>query len=84
MDIPAILNAKFPESNWTLDGDDYEGLIWLSDSKKPTKEILEKLWPEIELVLKKDTQKKLDTRESAIAKLTKLGLTQAEIEALKS
>jgi hypothetical protein len=84
MDIPAILNAKFPESNWTLDGDDYEGLIWLSDSKKPTKEILEKLWTEIELVLKKDLQKKLDIRESAIDKLTKLGLTEAEIEALKS
>jgi hypothetical protein len=84
MDIPAILNAKFPESNWTLDGDDYEGLIWSSDSKKPTKEILEKLWPEIKLLLEKDLQKKSDTKESAIAKLTKLGLTSAEIEALKS
>ena len=33
---------------------------------------------------KQKSQEVIDNRDSAIAKLTKLGLTQAEIEALKS
>jgi len=84
MDIAAILTFKFPESSWTLDGDDYEGLVWLSGDSKPTKEMLVSLWPEVELKMTKDLQTKIDTMESAISKLTKLGLTLAEIEALKS
>jgi hypothetical protein len=48
MDIPAILSAKYVGAEWTLNGDDYEGLTWLSDSPKPTKAQLEALWPTVQ------------------------------------
>ena len=48
MDIAAILTDKYPGAQWSLDGDDYEGLEWLDDSPKPTKKALETAWPEVQ------------------------------------
>jgi hypothetical protein len=48
MDIPLILTSKFVGAEWVLDGDDYAGLTWLSDSAKPTEAQLEALWPEVQ------------------------------------
>lgn len=48
MDIVTILLRRFEGSHWTLDGDDYAGLTWLSDTPKPTKKTLESLWPEVQ------------------------------------
>jgi hypothetical protein len=48
MDIAAILSAKYPGSEWTLYGDEYAGLTWLSDSEKPSEAQLLALWPEVE------------------------------------
>ena len=48
MDITAILSDKYPNTQWVLDGDDYEGLEWLDDSPKPTKKALEQAWPEVQ------------------------------------
>jgi hypothetical protein len=48
MDIALILSDKYPNTVWTLDGDDYEGLEWLDDSPKPTKKALENAWPEVQ------------------------------------
>ena len=48
MDIPTILSAKYAGTEWTLNGDDYAGLTWLSEGEPPTEAELEKLWPEVE------------------------------------
>ena len=48
MDITQILSDKYPDTVWTLDGDEYEGLTWLDDSPKPTKKALEALWPTVQ------------------------------------
>jgi hypothetical protein len=48
MDIANILEDKFPGAQWTLNGEDYEGLTWLDDSPKPTKKALEDAWPTVE------------------------------------
>ena len=48
MDISLILTSRFKGAEWTLNGDAYEGLTWLSDSPKPTEKQLEALWPEVE------------------------------------
>jgi len=48
MDIPTILTSKYAGAEWTLDGDDYSGLTWLSDTPKPTKKALESLWPQVQ------------------------------------
>jgi len=48
MDIATILSSKYSGSLWTLDGDDYTGLTWLSSTPKPTKKALEALWAEVQ------------------------------------
>lgn len=48
MDIAAILSAEYVGAEWILDGDDYAGLTWLSDSPKPTEQELEALWPHVQ------------------------------------
>lgn len=48
MDIAAILSEKYPGAQWSLNGDDYEGLEWLDESPKPTEPELEALWPEVQ------------------------------------
>jgi hypothetical protein len=49
MDIPLILSRKYGGTEWTLNGDDYSGLTWLSEGKPPTEKQLEALWPEVQL-----------------------------------
>ena len=48
MDITKILIARFPGCFWTLNGDEYSGLDWLDDSKKPTEAELLALWPTVQ------------------------------------
>jgi hypothetical protein len=45
IDYVAILSANYAGSEWTLDGDNYDGLIWLSSTPKPTQAELDALWP---------------------------------------
>jgi hypothetical protein len=80
MDIAIILTTKYPESLWTLDGYDYSGLTWQSETTKPTEEELEELWPEVQAELAAKAQSKIDAKASAIAKLEALGLTIEEVE----
>jgi hypothetical protein len=46
-DYAAVLLANYAGSQWTLDGDDYSGLTWLSDTPKPTQAELDAAWPEV-------------------------------------
>ena len=48
MDIAAILVRKFAGAEWTLNGDSYAGLTWLSEGDAPTEAELDKLWPEVQ------------------------------------
>jgi hypothetical protein len=47
-DYPAVLTALYPAAEWTLNGDDYAGLTWLSDTPKPTKKKLDDAWPQVQ------------------------------------
>jgi hypothetical protein len=78
MDIPAILSRKF-DAEWTLNGDTYEGLTWLSDSKKPTKAELEKLWPTVQADIEAERVAREERKQSVISKLGALGLTADEV-----
>jgi hypothetical protein len=80
MDIASILIAKFQGQEWTLDGNSYEGLTWLSDTPKPTQKQLEDLWPTVQSELAAEAQAKIEAKASAIAKLEALGLTIEEVE----
>ena len=79
MDIATILTRKYPGKEWTLDGDDYTGLTWLSDTAKPTKSALEKLWSEVQQEIADEAQARIDAKASAVAKLEALGLTVEEV-----
>jgi hypothetical protein len=48
MDIAQILSRKFAGTEWSLNGDDYAGLTWLSEGEAPTEKQLEALWPEVQ------------------------------------
>lgn len=46
-DYAAVLTAKYVGSEWTLDGNDYSGLTWLSNTPKPTQAELDAAWPQV-------------------------------------
>lgn len=48
IDYSAVLVAKYPGSQWTLDNNNYATLIWLSNTPKPTQAELEAAWPEVD------------------------------------
>ena len=47
-DYAAVLSAEYPDAEWSLSGDDYAGLTWLSDSPKPTQAELDAAWPAVQ------------------------------------
>jgi hypothetical protein len=82
MDIAAILSRKYT-AEWVLNGDDYKGLEWLSETpKKPTLAKLTEYWPDVQAAQVAEAEAKVATRQSALAKLAELGLTAEEIAAL--
>jgi hypothetical protein len=44
IDLSLILEIYYSENSWILNGESYEGLIWLEESEKPKKEEFEKLY----------------------------------------
>ena len=82
MNIQTILLLRFANDDWTLSGENYEGLTWLSETEKPTLEELENLWDEVESELQAKADAIVATRSSALAKLSALGLTPEEIASL--
>lgn len=59
MDIALILTKNYEGSLWELDGSEYAGLTWLSDTTKPTKAALEKQWSEVQYQLELETVSEL-------------------------
>ena len=80
MDIALILSKRYQGAEWTLSGGSYSGLTWLSDTPKPRKSTLEKLWPEVQAEIAAEAQAKVDAKASAVAKLQALGLTVEEVQ----
>ena len=48
IDYTQILITKYPGTQWSLNGDTYDGLTWLSDTPKPTQAELDALWPQVQ------------------------------------
>lgn len=48
IDYAAILNHSYPGSEWVLNGDTYDGLVWLSNTPQPTQAELDALWPQVQ------------------------------------
>jgi hypothetical protein len=75
IDYSQILTKKYPNQEWTMDGDDYSGLTWLSDSPKPTQHTLDALWETV----KAERIADIETRAAAKNELLdRLGITADE------
>jgi hypothetical protein len=48
IDYTAILTANYAGQIWTLDGDNYDGLVWFSDTPKPTQAELDAQWSAVD------------------------------------
>lgn len=82
VDYTTILSRRFPDSEWTLNGESYDGLIWLSSDAKPSKDELDSMWSETLQMIVDEKQAKVDARQQALAKLEALGLTPDEVTTL--
>jgi len=58
MDISLVLIRRYPDAQWTLDGDSYSGLTWLSESPKPSEEDLRSEWAQVEYEVAYDAVQK--------------------------
>lgn len=47
IDYTLILTKQYAGSEWTLDGNNYDGLTWLSDTPEPSQAELDALWPQV-------------------------------------
>ena len=47
-DYAATLAAIRPGAQWSLDGDDYDGLTWHDESPKPQRKTLDEAWPDVQ------------------------------------
>jgi len=76
-----ILLRRYAGKEWTLDGDDYDGLTWLSEGTKPTKATLDGLWASVQQEIADEATAKVASKQAVLAKL---GLTADEVAALLS
>ena len=81
IDYTEILIRHF-NAQWTLNGDDYEGLTWLSDSPKPTKQELDALWPSVLSALQTEKEETEAKQKAALSKLAALGIDADDLKAL--
>ena len=79
IDYTLILSRKYAGQEWILDGDDYSGLTWLSDTAKPTKTTLDNLWPTVQAEILAEAEAKAAQRQ---ALLSRLGITEEEARIL--
>lgn len=79
IDYTKILTEHYAGQEWTLDGDNYDGLTWLSDTSKPTKADLEKLWDATLAAVAAKEEAKVAAKA---ALLERLGITEDEAKLL--
>jgi hypothetical protein len=80
IDYTKVLIRKYPNTLWTLNGDEYSGLTWLDEAvEKPSKKQLEDLWPTVEVEIETEIADKEITRAAV---LEKLGVTSEELALL--
>ena len=82
IDYTKVLIRKYPNTLWTLNGDEYAGLTWLDEAvQKPTKKQLDDLWPTVEAEIEAEIAAKEATRA---ALLDRLGISADEAKLLLS
>ena len=78
-EIIKALRNLCPDAEWSLSGDDYADLVWLSDGTPPTVAQLEK---EIAAIPSKEAASKAAANTAKAALLERLGITADEAKLL--
>ena len=79
MKIPMTLTYLRPTEQWTLNGDDYAGLTWLSDTEKPTEAEIEAAYPAALAAEQAKADEAAAATAAAIAHAKSLGFTDEMI-----
>lgn len=82
IDYAEILVRNYPNSSWTMHGNDYATLQWHSDSAQPTQQELDDAWPDIEQQISTEAETLASNRQAGLEKIAALGLTAEEISAI--
>ena len=77
IDIAFTLTHSHPGAEWTLDGDDYAGLTWLSDTPKPTEQEITDAYPLAVKAVADKEKTRLKALIDARAFALSLGFTEA-------
>jgi hypothetical protein len=75
--IAFTLAHSHPDAEWTLDGDDYSGLTWISDTPKPTEQELIDAYPLAVKAVAVTEKARLKALSDAKAFALSLGFTEA-------
>jgi hypothetical protein len=80
-EITQALASLCPGKEWTLSGDNYADLVWLSEGKAPTKSAIE---AEIALLPAKKAEVEAVRATAKAALLAQLGITEDQAKLLLS
>jgi len=80
--IALTLTHSHPGSEWTLDGDDYAGLTWLSDTPKPTEQELIDAYPLAVKALADKEKTRVKALSDARTFALSLGFTEAMLQVM--
>jgi hypothetical protein len=75
--IAFTLTHSHAGSEWTLDGDDYAGLTWISDTPKPTEQEITDAYPLAVKAVADKEKAQLKALNDARAFALSLGFTEA-------
>jgi hypothetical protein len=82
IDIAFTLLHSHPGAEWTLDGDDYTGLTWLSDTAQPTEQEIDAAYPLAVKDLAATEKARVKSLSDARAFALSLGFTQAMLDVM--
>jgi len=80
IDYSQILTVNYVGSEWSLHGDLYDGLIWHSNTPKPTKSELDALWDITQQKILDQKQTAESAKQASFNKLAALGLTADDLK----
>ena len=81
MDLTLILSKRYKNHTWSIDGNSYAGLEWLSNTTKPSEEELLSHWDSVLAEVEAEAQAKAAEKQ---ALLNRLGITAEEAKLLLS
>jgi len=79
MDLTLILSKRYKNHTWSIDGNSYAGLEWLSNTTKPSEEELLSHWDSVLAEVEAEAQAKAAQKQ---ALLSRLGITEEEAKLL--